>query len=639
MPDPSAANTIGLSRAAKKRAKKKHRSTVSVRDTTVSTSSKPQPSLTSMEPNKRSLLPEIAAPTTATKIKKPRMQNHDSASLHNDTQQPDPSSLDVGSASYETTLPMLPSCEFLKELLLLDEESVDSPFNDLTAQERAQAVLNFCFAPSHVTTAEFYHTYWETKPLCVQSTGKRHRHRFDGFLSKKLIQDMTSQHTMYYGRDLNVTRYETQQDGVKRRVTLDIVHVNEATETSDAVEDNFVVVNHDELWSRFDQGCTIRLLCPHKHSDSTHGLLSLLESEWTCMVGANAYLTPPSGSQGFAPHYDDIEAFCLQLEGKKRWKVYAPLQKSERLPRTSSEDYVEADLRDVEPALDVVLKPGDVLYMPRGWIHQACTIDGTDGYSLHLTVSAMQQWAWADLMELLLPEALQSAASGDSTMLRQGLPRGFLNYMGAMYDQKDTAEILEQKAEQDRTAAMDETGGDGEDESGETIDHDHIKRQEILVQNEKFRQEAKKKIMKVAKEAIDMLDAACDQIGKRFLSDRVPPVLTHLERSLTVHESDAKVLPQTLCRMARPGSGRLVLEAGKAVLYHCADNSRVYHELPLSPMEFEMDDAPAMEQLLITTEHDWVRVADLIHDSIEDKVGVAQALYDEGILCIQTSDM
>ncbi|EEC45501.1 predicted protein, partial [Phaeodactylum tricornutum CCAP 1055/1] len=351
------------------------------------------------------------------------------------------------------------------------------------------------------------------------------------------------------------------------------------------------------LWSRFDQGCTIRLLCPHKHSDSTHGLLSLLESEWTCMIGANAYLTPPSGSQGFAPHYDDIEAFCLQLEGKKRWKVYAPLQKSERLPRTSSEDYVEADLRDVEPALDVVLKPGDVLYMPRGWIHQACTIDGTDGYSLHLTVSAMQQWAWADLMELLLPEALQSAASGDSTMLRQGLPRGFLNYMGAMYDQKDTAEILEQKAEQDRTAAMDETG------------------------------------------AIDMLDAACDQIGKRFLSDRVPPVLTHLERSMTVHESDAKVLPQTLCRMARPGSGRLVLEAGKAVLYHCADNSRVYHELPLSPMEFEMDDAPAMEQLLTTTEHDWVRVADLIHDSIEDKVGVAQALYDEGILCIQTSDM
>ena len=35
------------------------------------------------------------------------------------------------------------------------------------------------------------------------------------------------------------------------------------------------------------------------------------------------YLTPP-GTQGFAPHYDDIEAFVIQLEGKKHWKLYNP---------------------------------------------------------------------------------------------------------------------------------------------------------------------------------------------------------------------------------------------------------------------------------------------------------------------------
>lgn len=36
-----------------------------------------------------------------------------------------------------------------------------------------------------------------------------------------------------------------------------------------------------------------------------------------------SYLTPP-GTQGFAPHYDDIEAFILQLEGKKHWRLYSP---------------------------------------------------------------------------------------------------------------------------------------------------------------------------------------------------------------------------------------------------------------------------------------------------------------------------
>jgi lysine-specific demethylase/histidyl-hydroxylase NO66 len=76
----------------------------------------------------------------------------------------------------------------------------------------------------------------------------------------------------------------------------------------------------------------------------------------------------------------------------------------------------------VEPVLDVVLGPGDFLYMPSGWIHQACTCT-TDqkGHSLHLTVTGMQQWSWVDYLELLMPEALEAAAASDTpTSLRTG---------------------------------------------------------------------------------------------------------------------------------------------------------------------------------------------------------------------------
>lgn len=136
-----------------------------------------------------------------------------------------------------------------------------------------------------------------------------------------------------------------------------------------------------------------------------------------------------------------------------------------------------------------------------------------------------------------------------------------------------------------------------------------------------------------------MVDAACDQIGKRFLSDRLPPGFTPDEISYTSEgQKDEKIWPTTMCRLARPGIARLVLEDGKAVLYHCADNTCVYHEVPLSPLEFEVDDAPALEQLITTVEPKWIAISDLIHEGMEDKIAIAQSLYDEGILAIVNPD-
>lgn len=136
-----------------------------------------------------------------------------------------------------------------------------------------------------------------------------------------------------------------------------------------------------------------------------------------------------------------------------------------------------------------------------------------------------------------------------------------------------------------------------------------------------------------------MVDAACDQIGKRFLSDRLPPALSPQELACTSEgQKDVNIWPTTMCRLARPGIARLVLEDGKAVVYHCADNSCVYHEVPLSPLEFEVDDAPALEQLITTVEPHWIPVSELIHEGMEDKIAIAQSLYDEGILAIVNLD-
>lgn len=50
-----------------------------------------------------------------------------------------------------------------------------------------------------------------------------------------------------------------------------------------------------------------------------------------------------------------------------------------------------------KPILEVVLEAGDLLYFPRGFIHQGDCLPDT--HSLHITVSSYQKNSWGDLLQ------------------------------------------------------------------------------------------------------------------------------------------------------------------------------------------------------------------------------------------------
>ncbi|MEV0733506.1 cupin domain-containing protein [Polymorphospora sp. NPDC050346] len=112
----------------------------------------------------------------------------------------------------------------------------------------------------------------------------------------------------------------------------------------------------------------------------------------------NAYLTPP-GSQGFATHYDTHDVFVLQVDGRKHWRVHEPVlpEPLERQPWGGHADEVGAVARGA-PVLDVVLEPGDALYLPRGYLHSARAQRDS---SLHLTVGVRALTRYALVEELL----------------------------------------------------------------------------------------------------------------------------------------------------------------------------------------------------------------------------------------------
>jgi len=90
-------------------------------------------------------------------------------------------------------------------------------------------------------------------------------------------------------------------------------------------------------------------------------------------------------------------------------------------------------------------------------------------------------------------------------------------------------------------------------------------------------------------------------------------------------------------KLLRYGIARLVIEDGKAVVYHCKDNSRKHHENAIQPLEFELDDAESIE-FIFESYPNYFRVGDLPHEDPADKIGLVKSLYEEGILMFEKDE-
>eukprot|EP01052_Picozoa_sp_SAG31_P011886 SAG31_NODE_684_length_12833_cov_8.046411_4_plen_429_part_00 len=243
-----------------------------------------------------------------------------------------------------------------------------------------------------------------------------------------------------------------------------------------------------------------------------------------CLVGVNAYMTP-ADSQGLAPHHDDIEAFVLQIEGRKEWRIYEPL---EQLPRSCSGDLLESKLG---PPFQVVeLWPGDMLYFPRGWIHQAKTVGGSGGavqqcqqHSVHLTVSTYQGQCWGDL----LGTAVQ-LATDECIELRRGLPIALLQFAGLAYSGSET------NTERRTGPADDKNGSKLQANRNRADKFSHDWRDKRLALSDQVRGLLSSDA--VVNAIVRSLDRAVDHHAVDFIASRLPP---HSFASVNNHNAAA----------------------------------------------------------------------------------------------------
>ncbi len=139
------------------------------------------------------------------------------------------------------------------------------------------------------------------------------------------------------------------------------------------------------------------------HSPITHAGVALGEA-LAAEVGASVFCSF-RGGRAVATHYDVHEVFAVQTEGEKVWNLYEGRAID---PVGYPPGLTQADIDKSRGRLvsTITMKPGDVLYMPRGFYHDTVTPDQP---SLHVSFTVMPL-AGRRILSLLEGPVLEDAA-------------------------------------------------------------------------------------------------------------------------------------------------------------------------------------------------------------------------------------
>ncbi len=242
---------------------------------------------------------------------------------------------------------------------------------------------------------EFLATSWERRPLVVA------RGRPDYYAGVLTLDDVDQ---LLFTRELHYPAVRLAKVGASFSPASFTENVAWGSRTFDGV------IRADTLLAEYRAGATIIVDALHRTWKPLTLLCRSLEAELNHPTQVNIYLTP-ANAQGFGQHYDTHDAFILQIFGQKHWRIYdAPLQ----LP-LGSQPYDSSKHPTGELIAEVTLAPGDLIYIPRGYVHEATT---SGSPSLHVTLGILA-YTWMDVFS----EALLRCR--EDPRFRMSLPPGF----------------------------------------------------------------------------------------------------------------------------------------------------------------------------------------------------------------------
>lgn len=162
--------------------------------------------------------------------------------------------------------------------------------------------------------------------------------------------------------------------------------------------------DQEKIWKLYNSKKTSLMLQAVEQWEHTIAdLTQFLVKNCYGYIGANIYCTP-EGARTFPKHFDTHEVFIAQTEGRKRWNVWNPEYRNPRRGDKLSEKH------RAPPDYSFLVESGDILYIPRGFPHEA---EVTDCISTHLTLG-LSLLNVSDVLDFL-------TTHNDGDQLRAGL--------------------------------------------------------------------------------------------------------------------------------------------------------------------------------------------------------------------------
>ncbi|MGX6606166.1 JmjC domain-containing protein [Micromonosporaceae bacterium Da 78-11] len=185
------------------------------------------------------------------------------------------------------------------------------------------------------------------------------------------------------------------------------------------------------------RGYSLQLRTINRWYPPLHTMCSAIQSE----TGYGAYVTgfvTPAGAQGLNYHWDQNLGVIYQVAGRKTWQIWGSVveepHRNHLASNTSPSRYLLDRLRAAGPDQEFDLCPGQVLVLPRGWMHNPHTRGQTEE-SIHLTFVLRERTG------LWISEHL-AKSSITSTQLRRVIPPGCVIDLAAFAEQIDETRNL-----------------------------------------------------------------------------------------------------------------------------------------------------------------------------------------------------